>query len=538
MTKIFLTSLTMLLVFVTAGNARDIWYSSDLSKWGIERAADCGGTGAEAGFTGDKVGTNSEWSEYLVNNWTYAGGTNGRDGFNAIYYLASARYPHGYKFCKTVVAADRWGDMTWPDVVFYKPSTEDCFTLCESGYYGPICGRTTPVLETGNVAQFKAAQSFSTGAVHKLANNSRSTKIADVVVIGRRSRGCSGNKQIDLKGSLPQEHEVVLALKKVVTETNAMTFTIQPMIVRAGAQPGFWLAPAKGYKYAWPMVKFQGTEKSNYCPSAGFIYENGKCVVDEHAQNYQKLKAEKEAAREQERKNKQLICPELESDLNFYSNKEHVFKESTFGEAMCMEFVCEGEDLGFWGTHPLYDNTNTARNKYSCVSCDVAAPEGENAAMYDALYGVSSDQKTCLSCKIGEYYNKDDKKCVPSKTLHMRDMAYGPGKNNRDELKLQCWTMGNPDCYKLCVEGADSTVLEEKGCVQGGIQNVDQTLQGLMDEESKSYTDRYNGATYDSYSNTVTITDKSAKQESPTMINLSNVPVVQKQIALPQAQKL
>ena len=155
MNKILLTSFVMLATIASSANAIDVWAPAQLSKWGAQKAADCGGTGAEAGFKGDDVGTNTSWTKYLVYNWTYTGGTGGRDGYNAVYYLASTMYGHGYKFCKTIVAADRFGDLTQPRVVFYEPSATDCFVLCEEGYYGSTCSLRTAQLKTSSLDNFK-----------------------------------------------------------------------------------------------------------------------------------------------------------------------------------------------------------------------------------------------------------------------------------------------------------------------------------------------------------------------------------------------
>ena len=519
MNKILLTSFVMLATIASSANAVDVWAPAQLSKWGIQKAADCGGTGAEAGFKGDDVGTNTSWSKYLVNNWTYTGGTDGRDGYNAVYYLASTMYGHGYKFCKTIVAADRFGDATQPRVRFYEPSATDCFVLCENGYYGPGCLLRTAQLQTSSLDNFKSAQSYATGAVHKLENNNRTTKEATVLVLGRRHVGCGGNKQIDLKLARMQEHEVVLALKQVTSDDKSLTFTIQPMIVRAGAQPGSWLAAAKNYRYAWPMVKFQGSTSTSYCPSVGFVHENGKCVIDEHAANYQNLKNAVERAREEERKNKELICPDWDGAEKYYNRAEHEFVESTYNGEKCMKFKCSDPDLGFWSTHMLYDgglNSNSPRNAYSCVSCAVTAPEGGNAAMYAVTFGVGKGDKEgkCIRCKIGQRYNSESRECEDAKAFEMRDMVYGPSKTARDDLKLQCWTMSEPSCYRKCMEGASAEQLKKDSCVQGDVLDVETTLKNNMSSKASEYTDYYKDAEYDDFTKTVQINDSARKEEA------------------------
>ena len=519
MNKILLTSFVMLATLASSANANDKWAPAQLSKWGIQKAADCGGTGAEAGFKGDDVGTNTSWSKYLVNNWTYTGGTDGRDGYNAVYYLAANVYGHGYKFCKTIVAADRFGDATQPRVRFYKPAVADCFELCESGYYGPLCASRTALLKTNSIDNFKAAQTYSTGAVHKLANNDRSTAIADVLVLGRRHVGCGGNKQIDLKLARMQEHEVVLALKQVTSDDKSLTFTIQPMVVRAGAQPGSWLAAAKNYRYAWPMVKFQGNTSTSYCPSIGFVYEGGKCVIDQHASKYAALQAAVKKAEEQERKNKELICPDWKDALKHYNRAEHEFVESDYNGAKCMKFKCSDPDLGFWSTNNLYDgglNSNSLRNAYSCVSCAVPAPEGGNAARYAVMFGVGKGDKEgkCMNCKIGQRYNSQSRECEDAKAFEMRNMAYGPNRTARDDLKLQCWTMGEPSCYRKCMEGASADQLKTDGCVQGDVLDVEKTLKDNMSSKAAEYTDYYQDAEYDAFTKTVQINDSARKEEA------------------------
>lgn len=527
MNKILLTSFVILATLASSANARDIWSLVHRVKWGIQGVALCGGTGADAGFTShsnytdDVTKKDNDWNKYMVGNWTYTGGTNGRDGYNAIYYLASAVYGHGYQFCKTIVAADRFGDATVPVVRFYEPTTKDCFVLCENGYYGATCSSRDPVLKTSSIANFKAAQSYATGAVHKLANNDRSTKIADVVVLGRNYWGCGGNKQVDLKLARFQEHEAVLALKQVTSDDKSVTFTIQPMTVRAGAQHGFWLASGKNYKYAWPMVKFQGNTSTSYCPSIGFVYEDGKCVIDEHAANYAALKAAVKKAEEQERKNKELICPDWQDALSHYNRAEHEFVESDYNGAKCMKFRCqEYTTKGFWKSHESYadatSDSSSARTPYSCVSCDVATPEGGNAAKYGVMYGVGKDkyEGQCIKCETGQRYNSESRECETAKTFEMRNMVYGPSKTVRDDLKLQCWTMSEPSCYRKCMEGVSADQLKTDGCIQGDVLNVEDTLKENMSDKAKEYTDYYQDAEYDSFTKSVQINNSARKEEA------------------------
>lgn len=512
MNKISLVSCLLLCSFISTTYAKDIRMTSLQSTWGIDKNVTCGGSGADAGFSAtDKsnnnvIDTNLKWSEYLVNNWTYNGGTQGRDGFNAVYYLASAKHPHGYRFCKTVVAGDRWGDATMTDVVFYKPAVEDCFDLCEEGYYGTACLLRTPLKKTLDITRFDVAKSLSTGHVHNLSNNERSTNSADVIRLKQYITGCGGNRQIDLKSPKGQEHKVVLALKTIKTETNAIIFTIQPMVIRAGAQPGAWLHTAKGYKYAWPMVSFYGTERSNYCPSFGFVYENGKCVVDEHAQNYQALQAAMKAAQEQERKDKELVCPDWKDKLKYYDNTQHEFFESSYNNAMCKKFRCPAStNLGFYNTRSDYDSSS-ATSPYACVSCNVATADGGNVAKDKAVHGVDNDGN-CITCDLGTFYDEASKTCVKAEVIDMRNMAYGPGKNNRDDLKLQCWTMAEPSCYRKCINGESVANLKEAGCVHGDVDSVDSVISGKMDKKYQELDEQYEEDTveFDRYTDTVNI---------------------------------
>lgn len=442
------------------------------TKWAVaDDFPTCKGSGADAGFDGSSanVKTDKKWRDYLKANFTESG--KGHWGYGAWYWIAHEMNEHGYKFCKTAVGADRSGITKSPftNYVAKIDATEDagenCFWLCEKGYYGKDCGSLTPsatepdskgndfsiIANRATIAAGLNANPLDPGTVATLQNAGQKNNIP--MFFYDKYTACSGGAQVDLlKMSQKQEHNVVLAIKNIETDgVTRVKYTLQPMVVRAGS--------AKNYAHTgWPMISWTGAESADYCPNEKFLHsDEGGCVgYSKKTADLQEInrtdKVSYDSALEQakmiENAGLDILCPGF--DRTMFNNNIHELNSNKFeyknwrvdGEnaaATCTVFVCK-DGKGYASDPKVSGN-------WECVNCKNIA---NDASVHPSRLGLGSDG-VCVTCATAEIYDEDSQSCVQARVLTQYGMI--GITTPTQQLDDQCWTKSNPDDYKSCVSG-------------------------------------------------------------------------------------
>lgn len=505
MNKISFVALLVSISFVSDALAAKEDGAAYRTKWEVSASyPTCKGSGADAGFDGssENIKTNLKWRKYLAASFTESG--KGYWGYGAWYWIAHEMNDHGYRFCKTAVGADRSGITKSPFTNYVakadanKDNGENCFWLCEKGYYGNKCASSTPsaIEPDSDGNDFIIIQNRAKIAAGLNANPLDSSTVATLKGAGQKNSipmfyhgnytACSGGIQVDLrKMSKSQEHDVVLAIKNIETDGIArVTYTLQPMVVRA--------ASAKNYAdTGWPMISWTGKESKDYCPNEKFLHsDDGGCIgYSQKTADIQDVshteKAAYESALEQakiiELSGLDLLCPGF--DRSKYDNKIHELNTNKFeyknwrtkeagtdaliadkcnsacsqktgdelqicskscsdrynqlyasADATCTIFVCK-DGMG-------YASDPKISGDYTCVSCAISA----DATIHPKRLGLGANGM-CITCEIGKVYS--DGQCVDATPLNQRELVgVGEAIQSLDE---QCWTKANPDEYKKCI---------------------------------------------------------------------------------------
>ena len=493
MKKISLFALFLSISYVSTAPAAKKSEGSDYAKdWGVENQLFCKGSGVQAGWEdyADKSSLKFAWA--MMDNKS-----DGNTGYGAIYYVAREMNANGYKFCQTVVAADRDGGCT------VQPYTEyfnvngiptDCFWLCADEHYGNECQES--VFQDEDKVSLDAhikRQEFVPKDYHVLYDIKKHTLFANIeenipMLMYNKEGECGNNQRIDLNSNKKQEHDTVLAIRKIEVDkdNNSVTYTIQPLAVRAGGYTGCY---RKGDDAAWPMLQWTGKEKSTFCPSSGFLHKAdgaGGCyftLKGEEAQSQAEQTAYKGAqtkAQSLEESGLAILCQGF--DRAKYDNKVHILNsdqflyenwrtrgtnavqtkkdeyckgkegekqkqcetefETLYGDASatCTVFVCKDEGMGY-ASDPMVSGD------FTCVSC----AENSDKTIHPLRLGRGSDG-ICKVCKVGEIV--ENGVCIEAKAIHKFYMGGVYDRNNstvEKDIKDQCWTMSNPSTYKACL---------------------------------------------------------------------------------------
>ena len=498
MKKISLFALLLSISYVSTAPAAQKSDGNDYAiTWGVEKQLFCKGSGAHAGW-GDYADKSSLKFAYAMMDNKSDGDT----GYGAIYYVAREMTEHGYKFCQTVVAADRDGGCTvQPYTEYFNVNgiPKDCFWLCEKGYYGNGCNEKDFQAEDKvSLDAHIKRQEFVPENYHVLYDIKRHTLFGNIeekipMLKYNELGDCGSNERIDLNSNKKQEHDTVLAIKKIEInkDNSSVIYTIQPLAVRAGAYTGCY---RKGDDAAWPMLQWTGTEKSTFCPSSGFQHkEDGTSgcyftLKGEEAQSQAEQSAYKGAqtkAQSLEESGLAILCQGF--DRAKYDNKVHVLNSNQFlyqnwrtvgstgnnltkeeyikskcpggdstcvsnvgnsydsiygnASATCTVFVCKDEGMGY-ASDPMVSGD------FTCVSC----AENSDKTIHPLRLGRGNDG-ICKVCKVGEIV--ENGVCIEAKAIHKFYMGGVYDKNNSTEeknIKDQCWTMSNPSTYKACLK--------------------------------------------------------------------------------------
>ncbi|MBQ8294219.1 MAG: hypothetical protein IJX89_02430 [Alphaproteobacteria bacterium] len=102
---------------------------------------------------------------------------------------------------------------------------------------------------------------------------------------------------------------------------------------------------------------------------------------------------------------------------------------------------------------------NTITKDINTVHSKPTAANSANLPFCDTSHirnGIHPTEKYCIKCPIGKYFNKEDiqnRYCSTAFALTQSDMMYGyrHTKHSNPHIRNQCWTIKNPDKYKLCI---------------------------------------------------------------------------------------
>ena len=462
-------------------------------KWGVAdniAGYKCLASGSDYGWSTNHTNTNTKWQKYLRDNLMDSHGY----GKGAMYYVATYMSDKGYKFCKYIFGGGR-GDCYSNSWTGYWPAdNQDCFWLCEQGYYGEGCESTELTTAKHDLSKDEARKSYIDGKTHGLvitnftAHGNQENNIPMFLPNQYVSCG-SVNRQISMTKMGPkQEHDVVLVAKSmtVSSDKTSIKYTVQPMVVRAAGTAG--CLGIKASRAAWAFTQFVAKERTDLCPSDTKYSESvGACIVDESAITSQTEKTEYEAeitkAKSLEEQGLAILCPGFTKEK--YDNKVHVLNSEQFlypnwrtrgtnssnqtaseyckdktgdaydgcvkaynndviygdASATCTVFVCKDDSMGYASDPMVYGD-------FTCVSCT----ENSDETIHHSRLGRGNDG-ICKVCKVGEVLKNGA--CTTAKTIHkfyMNGVYNKATPTKENDIKDQCWTKPTPEEYKSCME--------------------------------------------------------------------------------------
>ena len=483
MNKLSLIALLFVALFVnnaTAATKDDgVQYKT---KWDIGNidSYKCKGTATDYGWSTSETGTDRKWQKYLTKHFVSNDGV----GYGAVYYIAHEMKEHGYKFCKTTLGSIRTGCGYDSHTTYYK-NGNDCFWLCEPGYFGENCSSKTISVNKHDFKKEGTRKAFATGKVQSIDvwRDKNLSNIEEKVpmFIKNQYHSCNGGIQAAMrKMNKKQEHDVVLAIKKIEVNEKSGTvkYTVQPLVVRAAGTQGC-LSLAAG-NTAWPFTQFVASYSTSLCPSdmmhkdkeftknnsnAGcFVATTESVAADKVSQEEQTAYAAAvNKAQSLEKQGLAILCQGWDSSK--YDNKIHELKAAefsysnwrkmpadydggntdkswTYGDATatCTVFVCK-DGKGFASDPTISGN-------YGCIDCAKTDSSANPLRLGRGSDGV------CTVCPVGEIV--DDGNCVKATAIHKFYMG-GETKNTNgsatavDDLTQQCWTIPTPDGYRSCL---------------------------------------------------------------------------------------
>ena len=504
MKKISLFALLLTISYVSTAPAdnRKSEGNAYAATWGVTEQLFCEGSGEDAGWKEFSALNSQKFAKSMMQKRS-----DGNTGYGAIYYVAREMTDNGYKFCQTVVAADRDGGCTKePNTEYFNVNGEDtdCFWLCADGHYGDGCtGTDFQAEDEVSLDAHIKRQKFVPENYHVLYDIKKHTETdnieTSIPMLKYNQLGeCGKNQRIDLNSNKKQEHDTVLAIRKIEInkDNNSVIYTIKPLAVRAGGYTGCYWA---GDDAAWPMLQWTGKEKSTFCPSSGFLHKAdgaGGCYFSEENQANQTqeeqsaYKGAQTKALSLEEAGLAILCQGF--DRAKYDNKVHVLNsdqflyenwrthgtnavptkdeyckgkegeekttcetdfETLYGDddkfeevygnasATCTVFVCKDEGMGY-ASDPMVSGD------FTCVSC----AENSDKTIHPLRLGRGSDG-ICKVCKVGEIV--ENGVCVEAKAIHKFYMGGVYDKKTptvEKDVKDQCWTMSNPSTYKDCLK--------------------------------------------------------------------------------------
>lgn len=509
MKKISLIALLLTVSFIPNANAAYNVTNADRTEWFTNALSaikgsgfECLGSAGDIGFDATKISgeSNGDVQDYLGNflyEKEYSKG--------AIYYIAHDFSKNGYKFCKTYISADRSDCNGEPYTEYWYSKTlaekPDCFWLCKPGFYddGTGCNSTTmidtSVPDLSNIHTFDGVLSLNeVGFRYKGVQNEIPMFFTE------RAVRCDIGKKLPVnfhKSGMGQEHDIVLAIKSIVKDDqNNVTYTVQPMVIRAAGTAGCLSKKASHTAWALPKFPDAGVKIDNTMCPGNMLHkeEGGGCYISvpnqeaatQSQEEQSAYKAAQSKAQSLEEQGLAILCQGF--DRAKYDNKVHVLNSDSFlypnwrtrgsnasgktpseycegktgdaynqcikeyndsdavygdASATCTVFVCKDEGMGYKS-----DPMGAGAGDFTCVSC----MQNDDTTIHPSRLGVGSDG-ICKVCAVGEVYSSTSKTCEKAKSIHKYYMGGLLTQNETEprELNKQCWTMPTPDAYKDCI---------------------------------------------------------------------------------------
>jgi hypothetical protein len=136
-------------------------------KWGVEGIGSyqCQGSGSDYGWSSIGGVTDRKAQEELSVVIDSEG-----NGYGAVYYVATEMKDSGYKFCKYIFGAGRTNCIHRSWTGYWPADDQDCFWLCEKGYYGDSCDSKTFVATTlHDFSKDDSRKKWIDGKIHNLS---------------------------------------------------------------------------------------------------------------------------------------------------------------------------------------------------------------------------------------------------------------------------------------------------------------------------------------------------------------------------------
>ncbi len=486
MNKVSLFALLLAVSFVndtTAATKAD--GASFATKWNVDTSSSpswrCQGSATkQLGIS--TAGTNNKWHKNLKTT-LYSGSWSP----GAVYYIAHEMTERGYKFCKTVISADRSNCTTDSYTQYYYneklTKSPDCFWLCLPGYFDDGTGCNAKTMTDMSLPDLKVhmdRKAYATDEI-KLLNGTafryKELEKSIPMLVQDRYINCDNNTQSTLRQQTKkQEHDVILVIKKIAVDSvkNTVEYVVSPMAVRAAGTTGQCHEVTS--QTAWPLATFTGTSNNTMCPG-NFLHQTdetgksiGGCVMPASAVEAAETSAAEQAeykaavskAKSLEEQGLAILCQNWPKEK--YDNKVHVLKAATF-EYSNWRVMPENYDKADDNTNWTYGDATatctifrckdgqgyakdpTVSGDFTCVNCNTST----DTTIHPTRLGTGKDG-VCKVCSVGEIV--EDGICVKAKQIHKFYMG-GETKESDRNVKLdvsqQCWTKPTPDEYRQCL---------------------------------------------------------------------------------------
>ena len=487
MNRVSLIALLLVASFANnAGAATKADGAAFASKWGVDTSSSptwrCQGSATEQlGIS--TASTNTKWHKNLKTT-LYSGSWSP----GAVYYIAHEMTERGYKFCKTVISADRTNCTLNSYTQYYYneklTNNPDCFWLCLPGYFDDGTGCNAKTMTDMSLPDLKVhtdRKPYATGKI-KLLNGSafryKNLENSIPMLVQDRYINCDNGTQSTLREqNKKQEHDVILVIREIKVDSgkNTVEYIVGPMVVRAAGTTGKCTEVTS--QTAWPLATFTGTTNNTMCPG-NFLHQTnaegknvGGCVVPASAVEAAETSAAEQAeykaavskAKSLEEQGLAILCQNWPKEK--YDNKIHVLKAATFEYAnwrVMPENYDKADDNTNWtygdatATCTIfrckdgqgYAKDPTVSGDFTCVNCNTST----DTTIHPTRLGTGKDG-VCKVCSVGEIV--DTGVCVKAKQIHKFYMGGETTKSDQNkklELAKQCWTKPTPDEYRKCME--------------------------------------------------------------------------------------
>lgn len=344
-------------------------------------------------------------------------------------------------FCGTQISVD-WA----VGFAFYTPMSSSCKWLCKPGYKHNTSGWTSSsVKDDGSVCgttDFNHLKSVS------MRKGSTAFQITGKIPVFSEKVGANDTSAEFLAIVAWYEHGALVSKVNVTGQYS-------------GGRYGYrWIksvVPAGSEKFLLCDMGYQPNASKTDCepiaptkcgmPPAGYDFCNGWSEADY-----------KRVGNTVDTRSLTAVSGTVLSTVTVKSQTQKLKQDKVYtvvgeGDNACIQYRCQDESKGFLSSS---DRT--------CITCN-----------NDPRKGVSELDGTCMVCKLGEYFDKNDmgEPCKSAVGLTKMDLQYGIGMDKRDkvDVRQQCWTKLTPDTYRECVFDRTESVSEDDQST-GEVNNI------------------------------------------------------------------